>query len=123
VKSLEDLQNDLRAFATARDWHRFHSPKNLAMALSAEAGELLEPFLWLTDDQSADLSRETRQAVAEEMADILVYLVLLADRLDVDLLDAAAAKMESNERKYPADRARGNALKYTKLAIGDDEDA
>jgi dCTP diphosphatase len=115
TKTLGDLRTALRAFAAARDWDRFHSPKNLAMALSAEAGELLEPFLWLTEDESNDLLPTTRVAVSEEMADVLIYLVRLADRLDIDLLDAAATKLAKNESRYPADLARGNALKYTDL--------
>lgn len=91
------------------------------MALSVEAGELLEQFQWLTDDESADLSPQRREAVVDEIADVLIYLVRLADRLDVDLLDAAAAKIARNEVRYPVERARGNALKYTTFQSDDDK--
>jgi dCTP diphosphatase len=111
MNSLEDLRRRLRTFAQARDWEQFHSPKNLAMALIVEAGELVELFQWLTEEESGTLSVEQRTAVEQEMADVLLYLVRLADRLDVDLLEAAARKIEINERKYPADDVRGRAHK------------
>jgi dCTP diphosphatase len=120
MNSLLELRDALRLFAKARDWDTFHSPKNLAMAVGAEAGELLEPFLWLSEDESRRLSPETRQEVGEELADVLIYLVRLADTLDVDLLEAAAAKLEANEEKYPVAKARGNARKYTKFSSMDD---
>lgn len=121
MNDLLHLRDALRAFAQARDWDRYHSPRNLAMALSVEAGELLEQFQWLTDDESADLSPQRREAVVDEIADVLIYLVRLADRLDVDLLDAAAAKIARNEVRYPVERARGNALKYTTFQSDDDK--
>jgi len=96
------IRQRLRAFARARDWERHHSPKNLAMALSAEAGELLEPFLWLTPEESDRLTPAQREAVREEMADVFIYLVHLADRLDIDLAAAVLAKIERNERRFPA---------------------
>ena len=110
--TLDDLRERLRRFAEARDWDQFHSPKNLAMALIAEAAELLEHFQWLTEAQSAALSPEKRAAVADELADVLVYTVRLADKLGIDLLVAAAGKMDRNEAKYPADQVRGSARKY-----------
>jgi NTP pyrophosphatase (non-canonical NTP hydrolase) len=110
--SLEQLRAAVRAFAAERDWDQFHSPKNLAMALSVEAAELLEHFQWLTEPQSRDLGTEQRAEVAAEMADVLIYLVRLADKLDVDLLQAAQAKLAVNARKYPADKVRGSARKY-----------
>jgi dCTP diphosphatase len=113
LRDLDDLRERLRAFAAARDWEQFHSPKNLAMALVAEAAELVEHFQWLTEAQSASLPPERRAAVAEELADVLLYLVRIADRLDVDLLAAAAAKMARNEIRYPACRVKGSARKYT----------
>jgi dCTP diphosphatase len=112
---LEELRDALRAFADARDWNQFHSPKNLAMALSAEAGELLEVFQWLTEEQSHRLDPEARAAAGEEIADVLLYLIRLADKLDIDVLDAARRKLAKNEEKYPADKARGHARKYTDL--------
>ncbi len=110
--SLEQLRTAVRAFAAERDWDQFHSPKNLAMALSVEAAELLEHFQWLSEPASRDLSPEQRAEVGAEMADVLIYLVRLADKLEVDLLQAAQAKMAINARKYPADKVRGSARKY-----------
>src|SRR5690348_16706119 len=110
---LRALQARLAAFAAARDWEQFHSPKNLAMALSVEAAELVEEFQWLTEQQSRELDAERRERVRLELADVFIYLLRLADRLDVDLMRAADDKIVLNERKYPADRVRGDARKYT----------
>jgi dCTP diphosphatase len=115
ILTLTDLRQRLRSFAAERDWDPFHSPKNLASALTVEAAELLEHFQWLTEPQSAALSAEQRLAVSHEMADVLIYLVRLADKLDVDLLAAAGEKLELNAQKYPADKVRGSARKYTEL--------
>jgi dCTP diphosphatase len=112
---LRALRDALRRFAAERDWDQFHSPKNLAVALSVEAAELLEHFQWLTDEQSAALSADVRSRVAQEMADVLLYLVRLADKLDLDLIACAADKMRLNAEKYPIGKARGNARKYTDL--------
>ena len=114
VDSLSALQQKIRAFAEERDWQQFHSPKNLVMALIVEAAELLEHFQWLSEEQSGELPEETRHAVALEMADVLIYLCRLADRLDIDLLAAAREKMALNEKKYPVELARGRADKYTR---------
>jgi NTP pyrophosphatase (non-canonical NTP hydrolase) len=111
MSDIEDIRRRLRAFADARDWGQFHSPKNLAMALIAEAGELVEHFQWLTEPASASLPDDERAAVALELADVLLYLVLLADKLDVDLADAANRKIDLNEQRYPADVVRGSATK------------
>jgi NTP pyrophosphatase (non-canonical NTP hydrolase) len=111
--SLLQLRDALRAFAAERDWDQFHSPRNLAAALSVEAAELLEPFQWLTDEQSRNLPPETHVAVEQELADVLLYLVRLADKLDVDLARAAVDKIARNTAKYPADKARGSSRKYT----------
>lgn len=100
--SLAELAVFLRDFAAERGWEQFHSPKNLAMALSVEAAELTEHFQWLTEAQSFTLSEEQREAVALEMADVLIYLVRMADRLDIDLLAAARRKVALNAEKYPA---------------------
>ena len=107
------LRNKLRAFAEARDWDQFHSPKNLSMALMVEVAELMEHFQWLTEAQSGDLAADKKAAVAEELADILLYLVRLADKLDVDLKQAALRKLEKNAAKYPAEQVRGSAKKYS----------
>lgn len=98
---LQRLTQDLRAFAQARDWEQFHSPKNLAAALSVEAAELLEHFQWLTEAQSRSLGSEQRDEVGAEMADVLLYLLQLADKLGIDLIDAARRKMVVNAQKYP----------------------
>jgi NTP pyrophosphatase (non-canonical NTP hydrolase) len=113
IDSIETLQLHLREFARARDWDQFHSPKNLSMALIAEAAELVEHFQWLTEQQSTQLPAEKLREVETELADILLYLVRLADKLNVDLLAAAARKIDINERKYPADKVRGKSNKYT----------
>ena len=112
---IDELRTKLRDFSAARDWDPFHSPKNLAMALSAEAGELLEIFQWLTEEESARLDDAARAAASDEIADVLVYLVRIADKLGIDPLAAAERKLAENERKYPVDKARGNAKKYTEL--------
>jgi len=106
------LRDKLRAFAEARDWDQFHSPKNLSMALMVEVAELMEHFQWLTEAQSFDLAAENKNAVSEELADILLYLVRLSDKLGVDLLEAALHKLEKNAVKYPAEQVRGSAKKY-----------
>ena len=113
--TLDSLRDALRRFAAARDWEQFHTPKNLAMALTVEAAELLEQFQWLTPAQSAQLAAGRRRAVEDEIADVLLYLVRLADVLDIDAIAAARRKMRVNARKYPVARARGNARKYTRL--------
>jgi NTP pyrophosphatase (non-canonical NTP hydrolase) len=105
------LRDELRAFAAARDWAQFHSPKNLACALSVEAAELLEHFQWLTEDASRALDDERRRAVAHEAADVLLYLVQLADQLGIDLIAAAREKIAINGAKYPVESARGNSRK------------
>lgn len=115
IDNLDTLREHIRAFASARDWETYHTPKNLVMALSVEMAELLEPFQWLTPEQSQQLSAEQHEAVRQEMADVLIYLTRLADVLNIDLLDAAADKLAINARKYPVEQARGNALKYSAL--------
>jgi len=107
------LRDKLRAFAEERDWDQFHSPKNLSMALMVEAAELMEHFQWLTEAQSAGLSAENKQAAGEELADILLYLVRLSDRLGIDLREAALLKLEKNALKYPVEQVRGSAKKYS----------
>lgn len=110
----DNLKRKLAEFADARDWQRFHSPKNLSMALAAEAGELLELFQWLTEAQSAEPDSTLRREIAHELADILIYTVRLADGLDIDLDAAVAEKMQINADKYPVALARGNATKYSR---------
>ena len=112
---LNELKQRLRDFAEARDWDQFHSPKNLSMALSAEVAEIVEHFQWLTEEQSKNLPKDKLAEVETELADTLIYLIRLADKLDIDLLKAAKNKIEINEQKYPVDKAKGNAKKYTEL--------
>lgn len=113
---LEKLQNQLRDFARRRDWEQFHAPKNLAMALSVEASELLEHFQWLSEMQSENLSEEKLEEVGFELADVFIFTVRLADRLGVDLDDLVKRKIEINEQKYPAEKVYGSAKKYTEYS-------
>jgi dCTP diphosphatase len=110
---MNDLRDKLRQFAAERDWDQFHTPKNLATALSVEAAELLEHFQWLTPEQSTRLPPDQKEKVRDEMADVLLYLIRLADKLEVDLLDAASKKIAKNALKYPAGLVRGSMKKYT----------
>ncbi|MDE2160201.1 MAG: nucleotide pyrophosphohydrolase [Burkholderiales bacterium] len=113
--SLRDLAQQLQQFAQERDWQPFHSPKNLASALTVEAGELLEHFQWMTEEQSRALGPDKRDAVATEIADVLLYLIQLASALSVDPIAAAQAKLKLNALKYPGERARGSSKKYDEL--------
>ncbi len=116
--SLEQLRQRLAAFAGERDWEQFHSPKNLSMALIAEAAELVEHFQWLTEEQSYALSAEKLDEVRMELADILIFLIRTADRLGVDPVRAAWEKIEINEKRYPADRVRGDARRAAEYEQG-----
>lgn len=113
MNELEKLRTRVADFARERDWDQFHSPKNLSMALIVEAGELLEHFQWMKQSESFELSKDKLKGVEEELADILVYLVRIADQLGIDLISATNRKIKSNEAKYPADLVRGSSRKYT----------
>ncbi|MEX2964335.1 nucleotide pyrophosphohydrolase [Microbulbifer sp. TYP-18] len=113
MNDLDDIKENLRKFAQARDWDKFHSPKNLSMALAGEAGELLELFQWLTEEESKNLTQKQRKEVEEEVADVFLYLLRLADRLNLDLLEAAKNKMIINKQKYPVSKVKGSSKKYT----------
>ena len=113
--ALTELRDAMRRFAAERAWERFHTPKNLAMALSGEAGELIEHFQWLTAEESASLPAPVREEVALEMADVLLYLLRLGDVLDIDLAEAARRKIAINAGRYPAEQVRGRAVKYDRL--------
>jgi NTP pyrophosphatase (non-canonical NTP hydrolase) len=113
--SLQTLARQLEQFAQDRDWQQFHSPKNLASALVVEAGELLEHFQWLTEEQSRSLSPQKREAVGAELADVLLYLIQLAGAMGIDPIAAAQAKLALNAQKYPVDLARGSSKKYDEL--------
>lgn len=117
--TLEVLRRKLADFAAARDWEPFHTPKNLAMALIGEAGELIEHFQWLTPEQSQQLAPEQKAEVALELADIFLYLIRLADRLEIDLAAAAHTKIACNEIRYPAERCRGSARRASTYAAPD----
>ena len=112
---LDVLRRRVAEFAAKRDWDQFHNPKNLAMALAGEAGEVLEHFQWLTFEQASALPAETRAEVALECADVLLFLLRLCDKLDIDLAKAAHKKLVVNAKKYPVEKSRGKATKYNKL--------
>jgi len=111
--TLKGLMIALRQFARARDWEQFHSPKNLAMALGVEVAEIAEHFQWLTEDVSCRLVEPKRAAVKDEIGDVLIYLVRLADRLGIDPLQAAIDKLKKNESRYPVAKVKGKSLKYS----------
>jgi len=113
--NIDELAARLRTFARERDWEQFHAPKNLAMALAVEAAELMEHFQWLTEKQSGELPPPLKQKAAEELADVFIYTVRLADRLGVELEPAIEAKIRANAAKYPVEKSRGKATKYTEL--------
>lgn len=116
MNSIEEIQEKLRSFAQEREWDQFHSPKNLATALSVEASELLEHFQWLSTEASerSALSESTMTEIEKELADVFLYLLRLSDKLDVNLLEAATNKLAINEEKYPVSLSKGNAIKYSR---------
>lgn len=114
-QNLSTLRDAIRDFAQARDWEQFHTPKNLVMALSVETAELMEHFQWLTGEQSRQLGSQTKAEVAQEIADVLIYLTRLADVLGIDPLQAAFDKIQINAQKYPVEKSRGHNTKYDKL--------
>lgn len=109
LDSVENLRARIAAFAAVRDWDQFHSPKNLSMALIAECAELIEHFQWMSETQSRSLDPAKLEAISYELADILIFLIRIADKLGVDLIEAANAKIVINERRYPTERVRGSA--------------
>jgi NTP pyrophosphatase (non-canonical NTP hydrolase) len=115
VTTLDELRDALRAFAAERDWDQFHSPKNLAMALTVEAAELLEVFQWITEEDSRRLGATAKDAASQEIGDVLLYLIRLGDALDIDPVAAARRKMIANAQKYPVEKARGTSKKSTEL--------
>ena len=112
---MKELIKKLRKFADERDWEQFHSPKNISMALATEVGEILEYFQWLTEDQSRSLDMETLKKVKEEIGDVQIYLARLADQLGFSPLEAAEEKLKQNQKKYPVEKAKCKAKKYTEL--------
>jgi dCTP diphosphatase len=111
---MNDLRNAIEAFLEERDWEQFQSPKNLAMAMSVEVAEIVEHFQWLTEEQSRNLPPEKLAEVREEVGDVMIYLTELAEKLGIDPVEAAKAKLEINSKKYPASLVKGKAAKYTK---------
>lgn len=112
MKDLDTIAQYLQEFAKERDWEQFHNPKNLSMALSVEAAELMEHFQWLTSDDCIGLSADKISAAGEEIVDVLLYAIRLASVLGLDLPAAIAAKTRKNELKYPIDKVKGSAKKY-----------
>ncbi|MEX2488008.1 MAG: nucleotide pyrophosphohydrolase [Pseudomonadales bacterium] len=119
MSEFEQLRAKIDQFAKDRDWDKFHSPKNLSMALSVEVAELLEQFQWLSEEESAGLTPEQQRAVSGEIADIQIYLIRLADKLGIDVVAAVEDKLIRNAEKYPADKVRGSARKYSDYPGGD----
>ena len=115
MTDLTSIQEKIIAFRNERDWAQFHDPKNLAEALSIEAGELLENFLWKTTEQSRNLTAEELKNVKEELADIFIFLTYLSEEYNIDLLTEVDKKIAVNEAKYPAEKAKGSNKKYTTL--------
>ncbi len=113
--SIESLTAEIRAFRDARDWLRFHNPKELAVAITAEAGELLQHFVWQTPEQSAQRIEDRREEISSEMADVAILLFEMADNCGIDLADAMRAKLARNEERYPVAKAKGSNLKYNEL--------
>lgn len=110
---IQELQNRLRQFAVDREWEQFHAPKNLAMALAVETGELMEHFQWMSEAQSEQLDVDKLETVGLEVADVFIFTVRLADRMGIDLEDLVEKKIKINEQKYPAEKVRGSSKKYT----------
>jgi len=113
--TLNDLQILIRQFCDDRDWDQFHNPKDLSISLALEAAEVMEHFQWKNKDEMAIHSTENKGAIAEELADVFYWVLLLSNKLDIDLVDAFQDKMKKNEQKYPVDKAKGSHKKYTEL--------
>jgi len=111
---LEKIKKIIREFSSERNWDKYHTPKNLSMALSVEASELVEIFQWLTQEESKNIDSKDIQSVKDEVADILIYLIRIADKLDIDLEKAILEKIKKNSEKYPVELSKDNAVKYNK---------
>jgi dCTP diphosphatase len=112
---MNNLNKQIRDFVKERDWKQFHSPKNLAMALSVESAEIVEIFQWLTQEQSYNLDKDKKSHLEQEIGDVMIYLTNLADTFDIDPIKAAKKKIALNAKKYPIDKSKGLAKKYTEL--------
>ena len=115
MRDLQQVIDRIRKFRDERDWMQFHHPKDMAAGIAIEAAELMELFLWKSEQEQAEIVETKREQIAEELADIGMFLIELADNLDIDLLDAIEAKIEKNAKKYPVEKARGRSDKYTEL--------
>jgi dCTP diphosphatase len=113
MDNIQKIQNLLADFANEREWNQFHSPKNLSMALSIEASELMELFMWETTDESYLVKKHSEERIKEELADVFLYLLRLASILDIDLIEASLEKIKLNAKKYPVELAKGNHKKHT----------
>lgn len=113
--TIPELTAKIRAFRDARDWQQFHSPKDLAVAIAAEAGELLQPFVWKSPEESREIAQRKRAEIADEVADVGILLFEFADQLGLDLAAEMAAKLARNEARYPVEKAKGSNLKYNEL--------
>ena len=112
---IDKIKKKLRSFSKDRDWDKYHNPKNLVMALSGEIGELVEIFQWLDEEQSIKIKSTSEiQSIKEELADIFIYLIRLADKLDIDIEESVEQKLKINAEKYPVALSKGNAVKYNK---------
>ena len=111
---INEITNKIKKFSEDRNWDKFHTPKNLTMALSVEVAELVEIFQWLSQEESSNLDEDILPSVKEELADILIYLIRIADKFNIDLEESVDEKILVNEQKYPIELARGNAVKYNK---------
>tara|TARA_Y100000996_G_scaffold414870_1_gene407144 strand:- start:2150 stop:2500 length:351 start_codon:yes stop_codon:yes gene_type:complete len=111
---IEKIKNIINKFAEDRNWDQFHTPKNLSMALSVEASELVEIFQWLNDEESKNLDEKNLQSVREELADILIYLIRISHKLEIDLKESILEKIKINEIKYPIELSKDNAIKYNR---------
>ena len=115
MQNLEDLRQALIKFSSDRQWEKFHTPKNLASSLSVEVAELQEIFMWLTPQESVDLNPDLRSRVVDEVGDVLICLLNFCNSLQIDLMHSAKQKLKKNESKYPVEKSRGNAKKYTEF--------
>ena len=113
ILDIDSLKEKISLFAKARDWEKFHTPKNLACALSVEAGELLEELQWMSDEDQKNINEEKIKAISEELSDIITYAIRISDVLNINLSDAIAEKIKKNEKKYPAEIVKGSSKKYT----------
>ena len=121
MTTMDSLRDEIRQFAQERDWDQFHNPKNLAIGVNVESSELLELFQWIPDSQSGNLDSSVLEKLKDEIGDVLIYLVNLADKLDLDPLACANSKLEKNRVKYPASQVHGSARKYTEYSTGPEE--